>query len=355
MAQQYKGWESFKAQPIESKLKYFNHPSSNRLFDIIFAQQFDKPFLQQLFDIANQIRKIAKSQHGSMFLQQLLADKRAMLFFVQPSTRTFMSFLNACHILGMKTSEIRDTATSSEVKGESPEDSIRTFSSYVDLIITRHPDEGFAQKASWVLNSYANRSIPIINGGSGKDQHPTQALLDIYTLSRAFSELGGIDNKRITMIGDLKRGRTVRSLCRLLALYHNVHINFVSPASYCMREDILKFLDQKGVSYHISESLDGCLEDTDAIYATRLQDEHNEKNESSPDLSNYNITAKHLDIIKPSCIIMHPFPRRNEIHTDVDQDPRAHYWKQARNGMWIRAALMLYLFEREHAVKEYVL
>ena len=150
---------------------------------------------------------MAKSRNGARKLQTLLANRRAMLYFTQPSTRTFLSFNNACHILGIRTSEIRDPSISSEVKGESFEDSIRTFSSYVDVIIMRTWGAGMAEQSAALMDRI-NRPVPIINAGSGKDQHPTQALLDIYTLERSFEKRGGIDGKVIALMGDLKRGRT---------------------------------------------------------------------------------------------------------------------------------------------------
>lgn len=352
--QYYKALEQFQNQKTSDKLSLFK--KNNRLCDIIYAQQFDTSFLTHLFHITDQVRHIASTARGMRFLKTLLADKRAMLFFVQPSTRTFMSFLNACHMLGMQTSEIRDASTSSEIKGESPEDSIRVFSSYVDLIITRHPDEGFAEKAAWVLSSHANISVPVINGGSGKDQHPTQALLDMYTINRAFSTEGGIANKRYAMIGDLKRGRTVRSLCYLLALYDNVQFDFISPKAFTMEPDILSFLDSKGITYTITDDFNQYIAKADAIYATRLQDEHDKNHESKAiDFNKFNLTYDHLSLLKKHCIIMHPLPRRNEIAVEVDSDPRAVYWEQTRNGMWVRAALMLYLFNREGLLEEYVL
>ena len=205
----YNGWEEFNNIEVGEKLDFFSR--NKRLFDVIFAQQFDRKFLNFMCKLANQVRTLAQTKMGAQKLSCLLCHKRAMLYFVQPSTRTFVSFLNACHILGMRVSEIRGTSTSSEVKGESQEDTIRTFASYVDLIIIRHPEEGFVEKAAWVLNQ-TDRPVPVINGGSGPDQHPSQALLDIYTLERSFENIGGLDGKKIAMVGDLKRGRTVRSL-----------------------------------------------------------------------------------------------------------------------------------------------
>lgn len=354
LMQIYPGWETFHSLPIEQRLPLFQR--EGRLFDVIYAQQFERDYLENLFTLADTIWKIAKTKKGMDFLQTVLSDKRAMLFFVQPSTRTFLSFLNACQTLGMRTSEIRDVSTSSEMKGESKEDTIRTFSSYVDLIITRHVDEGFAEKAAWVLNTHAKRSIPVINGGSGKDQHPTQALLDMYTLHRAFKRQQGIDYKHVVMVGDLKRGRTVRSLCRLLTLYKGVTITLVSPQEFAMNDDMLNFLSEQKVQYTQTTDLNSALANADAVYATRIQDEYDTDNESSKvDTSHYNLTQHHLSLMKKDAVILHPFPRREEISVEIDQDPRAFYWKQARNGMWVRIALIVSLFNRESVIMDYPL
>jgi aspartate carbamoyltransferase catalytic subunit len=343
----YPGWNEFQNQELEKKLPLFEKDGA--IFDVLYAQQFSRKQLEKLFTIADSVRTIAKTKNGHDYLRTLLSDKRAMLFFVQPSTRTFLSFQNACHILGMQTSEIRDSSTSSEAKGESPEDMIRTFSSYVDLVIIRHFNEGFAERAAWTLNTHTNRPIPVINGGSGKDQHPTQALLDMYTLERSFKDKSGIDGKKITLVGDLKRGRTVRSLCRLLALYQDITIQFVAPEPFRMRSDIIEFLKQKNVAYVETNNFEDAIKNTDAIYQTRLQDEHDKGGESSEiDYSLYALEERHLELIQEHTVILHPFPRRNEISVDVDKDPRAAYWKQARNGMWVRIALILSLFQRDN-------
>lgn len=343
----YEGWDSFKNMPIIDKMPYFKH--NDNIFDVIYTQQFDRNYLDYLFSLADKIRKIAKNKSGKDFLQTILSDKRALLFFVQPSTRTFLSFLTACQVLGVQTCEIRDPSTSSEVKGESVEDMIRTFSSYVDLIITRHVDEGFAERAAWVLNTHAKRSLPVINAGSGKDEHPTQALLDIYTIQRAYSNKGGISGKNVILVGDLKRGRTVRSLCKLLALYDDIKISFVSPKEFAMREDVLDFLTINKVKFEITDNLKQVLPLADVVYATRLQDEHDAvKGESRLiDLSSFSLQYENLRFMKEDSVIMHPFPRRNEIDVKIDNDKRAHYWKQARNGMWIRIALILKIFQRD--------
>ena len=186
-------WDVFRDINLEEKGPYFS--TDDRPYHALIAQQFTRPMLNRLCDLATQIRRIAKTRGGVLFLKDLLAEKKAMLYFAQPSTRTFLSFYAACQIAGIEPAEVRDTTTSSELKGESPEDTVRTFSSYFDIIIMRHPMGGFAERIAWLLSN-TDRSIPVINAGSGKDQHPTQALLDIYTLERSFEDAGGIEGKK---------------------------------------------------------------------------------------------------------------------------------------------------------------
>ncbi|OGV69982.1 MAG: aspartate carbamoyltransferase [Lentisphaerae bacterium RIFOXYA12_FULL_48_11] len=321
---------------------------------VLFAQQFDRQQLDSLGSLATGVRFIAKSEEGMAFLRGLLAHKRAMLYFSQPSTRTFLSFYAACEILGLGIGEVRDTATSSEFKGESREDSVRTFSSYFDLIIMRSEIGGLSERVAWVLSN-TDRPVPIINAGSGKDQHPTQALLDIYTLQRSFEERGGIDGKTIVFVGDLARGRTVRSLSSLLTRYNNVKQYFVAPAQLQIGEDVLAMLKAAGVQYEVSDSFEKVIPEADAVYMTRVQDEWDtQKGESGKiDTSKYCFTVQHLDLLKPDAVIMHPFPRRNEISPDVDRDSRAVYWRQMRNGMWIRAALIAAIFDRDDQIRNY--
>lgn len=344
-------WEEFYSLPLNKKLGYFE--KEGRMFDCLFSQQLTSSNLKSLFDLANKIRKVAKEKGGLDWLQTLLSHKRAMLYFVQPSTRTFVSFQSACYILGMKVSEIRSTSTSSELKGESPEDTIRTFSSYADLIIMRHFEEGMAEKSAWMLNK-TRRPISVINGGSGKDQHPTQALLDLYTLDLSFKDKGGIDNKTIVMVGDLKRGRTVRSLSYLLQNFKNVKIVFVAPDYLKIGDDVKEFLKKNKMPFKESNDLIKYLPEADAVYMTRIQDEYDINNESKNiDYSKYHLKKEHLKLMKKSAIIMHPLPRRQEIDVAVDNDPRAMYWRQERNGMWIRTALIAYIFRKENEINRY--
>jgi aspartate carbamoyltransferase catalytic subunit len=315
--------------------------SDTSLFHVIDPRGFERPLLDELCELTTRVRTIAKTYAGACFLQTLLPHRRAMLYFTQPSTRTFLSFNNACHVLGMRASEIRDPSTSSEVKGETFDDAIRTFSSYVDVIIMRTWESGRAAQAARLMDTIP-RPVPIINAGSGSDQHPTQALLDIYTLDRSFAERGGIDGKLIGMMGDLRRGRTVRSLCYLMRSYKNVRLALIAPRHFAMQDDIKRHLDEHGIPYLETESLEDVMGDLDALYVTRMQFEWDRDDESRQvDLSRFSIGAEQLARMKPTAIVMHPLPRGPEIDPAVDTDPRAVYWRQERNGMWMRVAVLL--------------
>ncbi len=327
-----------------------------KIYHCINAQQFSREFIDEICNLADKIREIANTKAGMEFLESTLHHKRAMLYFVQPSTRTFLSFYSACQILGIKCAEVRDPRTSSEVKGESEEDTVRIFSSYFDIIIMRHFKANFAQAIAEMLD-FTERPVPVINAGSGKDQHPTQALLDIYTLKRSFRNRGGIDNKQIVFVGDLLRGRTIRSLSSLLTRYQGVKQYFVAPDEFQIGDDLRSYLDEAGVCYEITGNFEDVIPLADAIYMTRLQDEWDEIDGTNQklDLDRYSITTRQLPLLKPDAIIMHPLPRREEISRKVDADPRAAYWRQVRNGMWMRAALIALIFSRERNILEYYL
>jgi len=346
------GWEEYEGLSLEDKRPYLARWEGDGMpYHTLFAQQFDRPLLERLCALSNRIRFISKSKEGALWLKGLLAHKRAMLYFSQPSSRTFLSHLNACQILGLTTSSVRDAATSSEAKGESKIDTIRTFSSYVDLIIMRCPEKGLAEQAAWELSN-SDRPIPILNAGSGKDQHPTQALLDIYTLMRSFETKGGIDGRTVVFCGDLLRGRTVRSLSYLLTNFSDVKQIFVAPKELQVPDDVIAILKKKGVKYAISDKLRDAVKEADAVYMTRIQDEWDAaKGESAKiDTSHFKFGAEELALLKKDGCLLHPLPRRDEIATCCDHDPRAMYWRQMRNGMWIRAALIAATFGYERTV-----
>ncbi|MBO5775030.1 MAG: aspartate carbamoyltransferase [Kiritimatiellae bacterium] len=345
-------WEDFETLSLEQKRPYLEREEGDGLpYHTLFAQQFDRSLLERLCALANRIRFINKSREGALYLKSVLAHKRAMLYFSQPSSRTFLSHLAACQILGVTTGSVRDAATSSEFKGESKEDSIRTFSSYFDMIIMRSPEQGLAEKMAWELSN-SSRSIPIINAGSGKDQHPTQALLDIYTLVRSFENTGGLDGRTVVFCGDLLRGRTVRSLSYLLTRYEGVKQIFVAPKELQVPQDVISMLEECSVDFEVSTNLKDAVKKSDAVYMTRIQDEWDSSKGASAkiDTSMFKFGAEELALLKEDGCLLHPLPRRDEIATCCDRDPRAMYWRQMRNGMWIRAALIAATFGLEREI-----
>ena len=375
------------------QLKVAEFAREGRLRHVIFSGQFPVDLLEDLAGTADKIRLLSRSRTGQDFLLNLLHHKRAMLYFTQPSTRTFLSFMAACQILGMTCNEVRDPTTSSETKGETRFDSLRMFSSYFDLVIMRSPIARLAEACAYLMNDLErsdNRSVPIINAGSGADEHPTQALLDVYTLQRTFqfttsqdspvvSRLDalrrefprlktGLAGKVYGFCGDIGRGRTVRSLAALLGQYANVTLVFVAPDHPTLRlgDDLRWRLEQRGVRMIELDSLESrfdgvpAIEQLDALYMTRIQKEHNLAADESAfariDFSQYKLTQQLVRRMKPYAPILHPFPRDQhfgEVPPEIDDDPRAMYFRQARNGMWIRAALLAHIFNVDHQVARY--
>ncbi len=374
-------YRSLLDRPVAVKNREF--APSGRIRHLIHADQLTPPFIDDLCQAADMVRLLSRQKHSADRLRQLLSHQRAMLYFTQPSTRTFLSFMAACQILGLTCNEVRDPSTSSEVKRESRMDAIRMFSSYFDVIIMRSPLENFAECCSYLMNQLAEqgmRNVPIINAGSGADEHPTQALLDVYTLKRTFDfndregtdrrfqelrqqypELDrGLGGKTYTFCGDIGRGRTVRSLSIVLSQYAPTRMFFVAPEQSALRLDasLKSRLEQSGVSVHEFHSLDDqhegqpILELTDCLYMTRIQREHDSARDAEEidniDLSHFQLTTRRAAMMKQFAPIMHPFPRDslvNEIPVEIDADPRAMYFRQARNGMWVRAALLTHIFD----------
>jgi aspartate carbamoyltransferase len=358
--------------------------SNERLKHVIFSEQFDKELLEHLSNVADMIKNISGMKEGYDYVSRLLSHKRAMLYFTQASTRTFLSFMAACQILGITCNEIRDPSVSSEYKGESPFDSVRMFSSYFDIIIMRSKIPNFAECCAYLMNDledFNQRDVPIINGGAGADEHPTQALLDIYTIQRTFQfrspkdstrwnrfdELRekypgltrGLDNKVYCFCGDIGRGRTVRSLANLLALYNNVTMHFVSPPHPKLElpDELRTKLINKGVKVYKSDDLNEVIDKVDLLYMTRIQHEHDNKEDKvffeNLDTGKYYLNRDMVSRMKWYAAIMHPFPRNQEIPVEIDSNPRAMYFRQARNGMWVRAALIAYLFDMDGKIGTY--
>jgi aspartate carbamoyltransferase len=369
-------------RPLEAKIREFQR--QGRLQHMIFGAQLTPELLEKIRVLADIIRSMARERKSSDRLRQLLPHKRAMLYFTQPSTRTFLSFTAACQILGITCNEVRDPKSSSEVKRESRMDSVRMFSSYFDVIIMRSVVAKFAECCAYKMDALERqemRSVPVINAGSGSDEHPTQALLDMYTILRTFDFDRSDANRdsRLTELrqrypdlqpsphgktylfcGDINRGRTVRSLASVLAQYSDVKLYFASPNHEVLRldEDLRTRLTQNGAEIREFDSLDAdcdgqpLLSQVDCVYLTRIQREHNQsehQNElESLDISPFRLTPERVAMMKQYAPIMHPFPRDsvvNELPVEIDQDPRAMYFRQARNGMWARAALLVHLFD----------
>ncbi len=267
-------------------------------------------------------------------LTELNGKVMATLFF-EPSTRTRLSFESAMSRLGGSVITLADSKSSSASKGETLSDSIRVTSSYSDIVVIRHPKEGAARLAA------KSSSVPVINGGDGSGQHPTQTLLDLYTIYREFSKLDGLT---ITLLGDLKYGRTVHSLLLALSRF-NVRVNLVSPSILGVPEHIRGRVNGK-IDLIETEEMGEILSDSDVVYVTRIQKERfADMNEYRSVIGSYSIDTTTAEHMKKSAIIMHPLPRVDEIKPDVDQDPRARYFEQAANGIPVRMALIRKILE----------
>ncbi len=291
---------------------------------VIESQQFDRKSIDGLFAVADALEKKKDASMKGKIMASL---------FYEPSTRTRFSFESAMLRLGGNVITTENAKEFSSVsKGETLEDSIRVVNGYVDVIVLRHDEEGSSKRASLVSD------VPVINAGDGSGQHPTQALLDLYTIRR---ELGKIDGLRIAFVGDLKHGRTIRSLSYLLGKYRNITIWFVSPKGLRVGEDIKEYLGRHDVSYSETEDLDAVVPEVDVLYQTRIQKERfKNAKEYSRFKGCYKIDMAVVKRMKRKSIIMHPLPRVDEIATEVDASPKAVYFKQARYGLLIRMALL---------------
>jgi len=296
---------------------------------IVEAQQFDRPTLTDIFDRAAGMEPIARRGGCACYPNAIMAT-----LFYEPSTRTRFSFETAMHRLGGRVISTENAAEFSSVsKGETLEDTIRILNGYADVIVLRHYEVGAALRASRVSR------VPVINAGDGVGQHPTQALLDLYTIQK---EIGHIDGLRIAMVGDLAQGRTVRSLAYLLGKFQDVHVWFVAPPLLKMKDDILAYLGQHGVGYTEEDSLETVLPKVDVVYQTRIQKERfgDRISDYAQCRGLYVINQDSLRLMGPGAIVMHPLPRVNEIAPEVDADPRAAYFRQAENGLYVRMALL---------------
>jgi aspartate carbamoyltransferase len=300
--------------------------------DIISMNDFTAEEILLILKKAEAIEKMSDEEKLSLMHGKIVAT-----MFYEPSTRTKLSFESAAMRLGANILYF-DTEHSSVKKGESFSDTIRMVESYSDIIVIRHPLDGAARLAASVSHK------PVLNGGDGSNQHPSQTLLDLYTIMK---EKGTLENLHITFTGDLKYGRTVHSLVKALKHFHPI-IYFVSPSMLSMPQYLLDDLDDAGVIYYIEENFTGCLDKLDVFYMTRIQrerfpdPEEYEKVKGVYIINRGNIEGK----CKDDMIIMHPLPRVNEIDVDLDTTKYARYFEQARNGIPIRQAMMMLSLER---------
>lgn len=300
---------------------------------IVSIEQFATPDIDILFDEANRLQ--TTTERGLCYPYQ---DGRILTnLFYESSTRTSSSFAAAMQRLGGGVIPINDVNYSSVSKGENLPDTVRTLAQFSDAIVLRHPEEGSAATAA----QYSDK--PVINGGDGIGEHPTQALLDLYTIQR---EQGRLENLRVALVGDLKHGRTVHSLARLLMGY-GATLTYVAPEGFEMPAELVTRIEQAGIQQVATDDIASAVTDQDVLYVTRLQSERmggrtdlHGRNRRAKLQDSYRITPEVMDKASPTATLMHPLPRVGEIDMAVDTDPRAAYFRQVHNGLYIRMALL---------------
>ena len=299
-------------------------PTTRPLSHVLSSHQFNRELLG---DVLRRARELSDVR------DQRLAGRIMATLFYEPSTRTRLSFESAMVRLGgtvIGTEAAREF--SSAIKGESIEDTVRMVEHYADVIVLRHDQAGAAQRAATVA------TVPIINAGDGPAEHPTQALLDVFTIQ---SELGRLENLHVVLCGDLRYGRTARSLVLLLSQYPGVRLTFVAPPVVQMGADILALLDDRGVPYGVTDNLTSVVPSADVLYQTRIQKERFENPaEFAQARGGTRVDGAVMKLLPQHAIVMHPLPRVDEITSEVDSDPRAAYFRQARNGVAVRMALL---------------
>jgi aspartate carbamoyltransferase catalytic subunit len=290
---------------------------------LISITDFTPEEYYKILDLAEEFEKNPK--------QNLLNDYVIASLFFEPSTRTRLSFESAINRLGGRIVGFSEATNSSVAKGESFADTIKTVTQYSDLIIMRHPLEGSARYASEVAD------VPVINAGDGANQHPTQCLLDLYSIRKT---QGTLENLNIFLVGDLKHGRTVHSLLMALSNFNPV-FNFISPETLKMPDEYKDFLNHKGIKFYEHTEFTDIISKADIMYVTRVQKERFSDPMEYERVKNvYVLTNDMLDGTKENLKILHPLPRVNEIDTSVDENPRAYYFPQALNGVYTRMAIL---------------
>ena len=317
---------------------------------ILSIDQFDRSDIEKLFSVADKLEPFASKEKITRVLEGAILGN----MFFEPSTRTRISFGASFNLLGGNVREITEVGSSSLAKGESLADTAQVLSGYSDIIVLRHPENGSVQK-------FAEASrVPVINAGDGSNEHPSQALLDLYTIQKELSQnKKNLDNLRIALVGDLKYGRAVHSLCKILSKYSNVKMDLVSPEELQLPEDLLNQLTDAGVSVNQTENLEEGISEVDIIYVTRVQEERfNNKEDANKyrgllSLNQSIYTAN----CEPNTVIMHPLPRdsrsdANELDRDLYTNPNLAIFRQADNGVVIRMAMFALVLGVEDKIEK---
>src|ERR1700690_842823 len=329
--------------PTTASVKIIKFPASESVLGggmplkhVIESQQFTVPLLMELFARSQGMERVV-ARGGTLDYQNRILTT----LFYAPSTRTRLSFEAAMHRRGGRVlSPENAVAFWSEIEGEEVEDSIRIISGYSDVIVIRHTADDGARRAAEVS------AVPVINAGDGNGgQHPTQALLDLYTIYRQRP----LDGLSVAIIGELDKGRTARSLAYLLAKFERIKMFFVSPPQLQMKADILAYLDEHGVRYELESDIDRVIGEVDVVYQTRIGPERVRDTDGlrNDGLKRYAIDSSVVQRMKPDALILHPLPRTVELDKSVDADPRAMYFRQAMNGLYVRMALLTMLLDKE--------
>ena len=317
---------------------------------ILSIDQFDRSDIEKLFAVADKLEPFASKEKITRVLEGAILGN----MFFEPSTRTRISFGASFNLLGGSVREITEVGSSSLAKGESLADTAQVLSGYSDIIVLRHPENGSVQK-------FADASrVPVINAGDGSNEHPSQALLDLYTIEKELSlNNKNLDNLRIALVGDLKYGRAVHSLCKILSKFSNVNMNLVSPGELRLPEDLLNQLNEAGVSVIQTENLEEGISGVDIIYVTRVQEERFKNKE---DANKYRgLLSLNQSIYTANCepntVIMHPLPRdsrsdANELDRDLYENPNLAIFRQADNGVVIRMAIFALVLGVEDKILE---
>ena len=317
---------------------------------ILSIDQFNRNDIEQLFSVADKLEPFASKEKITKVLEGAILGN----MFFEPSTRTRISFGASFNLLGGSVREITEIGSSSLAKGESLADTAQVLSGYSDIIVMRHPENDSVKKFS-----EASR-VPVINGGDGSNEHPSQALLDLYTIRKELSQNNKtIDNLRIALVGDLKYGRAVHSLCKILSKYKDVKLNLISPDELKLPEDLIRHMNDSEVSINQTENLEKGISEVDIIYVTRVQEE---RFKNKKDANKYRgLLSLNQSIYTANCepntVIMHPLPRdsrsdANELDSDLYENPNLAIFRQADNGVVIRMAMFALVLGVEEKIEE---